>query len=246
MTLSEIFTPVLVLVMGAAAVQTVAAPGSALSRSPIEDRPRIVAFGDSLTSGLGVAANEAYPAQLQRRLEAEGYRYLVINAGVSGDTTAGGLRRVTWALQSKPEIVILELGANDGLRGLSLDETRMNLERIIEQFQQASVTVVLAGMKLPPNYGAEYTAGFEAIYPALARKYGLRLIPFFLERVAGSAALNQADGIHPTGEGYRVIAEKILQTLRPVLRKARHEGNGRGGKMGSRPCQAPWSVDSGT
>ena len=183
-----------------------------------EDRPRIVAFGDSLTAGLGVAAEQAYPARLQRRLEEQGLRYRVINAGVSGDTTAGGLRRVDWVLKSRPDFVILELGANDGLRGLSLEQTKVNLERIIQRCQEASVTVILAGMKLPPNYGREYTKGFEAIYPALAKQYRLTLIPFFLDGVAGSASLNQADGIHPTSEGYRIIADKVLDIVEPLLK----------------------------
>lgn len=182
-----------------------------------DDRPRIVAFGDSLTAGLGVAAEEAYPARLQRRLDEQGLRYRVINAGVSGDTTAGGVRRVDWVLKSRPVLVILELGGNDGLRGLNLDETKANLERIIKRCQDASVTVILAGMKLPPNYGTEYTKGFEAIYPALAKQYRLTLIPFFLDGVAGSASLNQADGIHPTSEGYRIIADKVLETVKPLL-----------------------------
>ena len=182
-----------------------------------DNRPRIVAFGDSLTAGLGVAAEEAYPARLQRRLDEQGLRYRVINAGVSGDTTAGGVRRVDWVLKSRPVLVILELGGNDGLRGLNLDETKANLERIIKRCQDASVTVILAGMKLPPNYGAEYTKGFEAIYPALAKQYRLTLIPFFLDGVAGSASLNQADGIHPTSEGYRIIADKVMETVKPLL-----------------------------
>jgi acyl-CoA thioesterase-1 len=182
------------------------------------DRPRIVAFGDSLTAGLGVTAEEAYPARLQRRLEEHRLPYRVINAGVSGDTTAGGLRRLDWVLKSGPDVVILELGANDGLRGLNLDETKANLERIIQRCQQASATVILAGMKLPPNYGTEYTKSFEAIYPSLAKQYRLTLIPFFLDGVAGLASLNQADGIHPTSEGYRVIADKILDTLKPLLK----------------------------
>ena len=182
-----------------------------------DDRPRIVAFGDSLTAGLGVAAEEAYPARLQRRLDEQGLRYRVINAGVSGDTTAGGLRRVDWVLKSRPALVILELGGNDGLRGLNLDETKANLGRIIKRCQEASVTVILAGMKLPPNYGIEYTKGFEAIYPALAKQYRLTLIPFFLDGVAGSASLNQADGIHPTSEGYRIITDKVLETVKPLL-----------------------------
>jgi acyl-CoA thioesterase I len=121
-----------------------------------DDRPRIVAFGNSLTAGLGVAAEDAYPARLQHRLNAQGFRYRVINAGVSGDTTAGGLRRVDWVLKGRPNFVILELGGNDGLRGLNLQETKANLERIIQRCQDASVRVILAGMKLPPNYGTDY------------------------------------------------------------------------------------------
>ncbi len=187
------------------------------AQSDQDPRPRIVAFGDSLTAGLGVSADESYPARLQRRLDELKYRYRVINAGVSGETTAGGLRRVSWVLKSRPELVILELGGNDGLRGLSLDQTRDNLDRIIQRFRQAGVKVVLAGMKLPPNYGKDYTAGFEAMYAALARKHRIPLIPFFLEGVAASATLNQADGIHPTKEGYRVIVEELLKTLIPLL-----------------------------
>jgi acyl-CoA thioesterase I len=217
MTLSDVFTATSFLIW--ATLPLSVAFGVEPGRSVAEDRPRIVAFGDSLTSGLGVAAEDAYPAQLQRRLDATGFHYRVINAGVSGDTTAGGLRRVAWALNSKPTIVILELGGNDGLRGLSLAETKSNLERIIEQFQRASVTVVLAGMKLPPNYGVEYTRSFEAIYPVLARQYHLKLIPFFLDGIAGSTELNQADGIHPTAEGYRIIVGKVLETVQPLLKK---------------------------
>ena len=187
------------------------------SSSAPDTRPRIVAFGDSLTAGLGVAHDESYPAQLQRRLDTLNYRYRVINAGVSGDTTAGGLRRVPWVLSSKPDLVILELGGNDGLRGLRLDQTRHNLDQIIQRLQQAGVKVVLAGMKLPPNYGKDYTAGFEAIYPALAKRYQLPLIPFFLEGVAASATLNQSDGLHPTKEGYRIIVEEILKIISPLL-----------------------------
>jgi len=185
------------------------------------ERPRIVAFGDSLTAGLGVPPDQSYPAHLQRTLDAAGYAYRVVNAGVSGDTTAGGIRRVSWVLNSTPALVILELGANDGLRGLSLHETKANLERIIQQLQQASVTVVLAGMKLPPNYGQDYTAGFEALFQALAKQYHLTQIPFFLDGVAGSSSLNQADGIHPTGEGYRLIVEKVFPTLEPLLERNR-------------------------
>ncbi|HET9312365.1 MAG TPA: arylesterase [Nitrospira sp.] len=192
-------------------------PALSLGADAVDNRPRIVAFGDSLTAGLGVATEDTYPARLQRRLDEQGLRYRVINAGVSGDTTAGGVRRVEWVLKSHPDMVILELGGNDGLRGLNVQETKANLERIIQRCQEASVTVVLAGMKLPPNYGADYTKAFEAIYPALAKRYRVPLIPFFLDGVAGSASLNQADGIHPTSEGYRIITEKVLEQITPLL-----------------------------
>ena len=201
-------------------IEVTAQPGRSKSHGSGE-RPRIVAFGNSLTAGLGVPPAQSYPAHLQRTLDAAGYAYLVVNAGVSGDTTAGGVRRVSWALNSKPAIVILELGANDGLRGLSLQETKANLERIIQQFQQASVTVVLAGMKLPPNYGQDYTAEFESLYQALAKQYHLTLIPFFLDGVAASSSLNQPDGIHPTGEGYRLIVERVFPVLEPLLKQNR-------------------------
>jgi acyl-CoA thioesterase-1 len=179
----------------------------------------IVAFGDSLTAGLGVPPDETYPARLQEKLMLSGYRYRVVNAGVSGDTTAGGVRRVDWVLKSKPDLVILELGANDGLRGLDLKETRANLAQIIQRFQSNGTKVVLAGMKLPPNYGADYTRAFQSMYSDLAKQYGLPLIPFFLEGVAAQAGLNQADGIHPTGQGYVVVVDRIFTVLEPLLKK---------------------------
>ncbi len=185
-----------------------------------DTRPSIVAFGDSLTAGLGVNREDTYPAQLQRRLKELNYQYRVINAGASGDTSAGGLRRVPWVLKSKPAVVILELGANDGLRGLSLEQTTQNLTLIIQQLQEAKVSVILAGMKIPPNYGQDYTGGFESIYPALAKQYHLPLIPFFLEGVAATPSLNQGDGIHPTKEGYRIVVEQVLKVLKPLLQRA--------------------------
>lgn len=194
----------------------------AISSSASDNRPRIVAFGDSLTAGFGVQADESYPAQLQRRLDSLGYHYRMINAGVSGDTTAGGLRRVPWILNSKPELVILELGANDGLRGIPVDQTKSNLRQIIRQLQETGTTVVLAGMKLPPNYGQDYTTNFEAMYQMLAKEYHLALIPFFLEGVGGSSSLNQADGIHPTKEGYEIIVNQVLKVLKPVLNDRLH------------------------
>lgn len=182
-----------------------------------DNRPRIVAFGDSLTAGLGVAPEQTYPAQLQKQLDALGHRYQVLNAGVSGDTSAGGLRRVSWVLAGKPVVVILELGGNDGLRGLSLPETRSHLDAIIRQLKEAHVQVILAGMKLPPNYGEEYTSKFEAMYRDLAQVHSLPLIPFLLEGVGGERKLNQSDGIHPTGEGYRIVVDNVLKSLLPIL-----------------------------
>jgi len=183
---------------------------------PVSDRV-IVAFGDSLTAGLGVAADQAYPSVLERTIREAGYSYRVINAGVSGETTAGGLRRVPWILKYRPDIVILELGGNDGLRGLSLIETKRNLAEIIEALQKAHVRVILAGMKIPPNYGKEYTAAFEQIYPESAARYRVTLIPFFLEGVGGRAGLNQADGIHPTAEGYQKVVQNVWPKLEPLL-----------------------------
>jgi len=179
----------------------------------------LVAFGDSLTAGLGVPPEESYPARLQERLLLAGYRYRVVNAGVSGDTTAGGVRRVEWVLKSKPDIVILELGANDGLRGLSLTETRANLEHIIRRLLENGAKVVLAGMKLPPNYGADYTTAFQAMYADLAKRYDVQFIPFFLDGVAAKTELNQADGIHPTGAGYAIVADNTWRFVAPLLIK---------------------------
>jgi acyl-CoA thioesterase-1 len=184
-----------------------------------DQAPKIVAFGDSLTAGFGVTPAESYPAQLQRRLDEAGYRYRVVNAGVSGETTAGGLRRVDWILRSQPSIVILELGANDGLRGFDPALVRANLEHIIAKLQAAGVRIVLAGMKLPPNYGVEYTSRFTAIYPDLARKHQLSYMPFFLEGVGAQPTLNQPDGIHPTAPGYRIIVDHLMPVLQPLLEK---------------------------
>jgi len=178
----------------------------------------VVALGDSLTAGLGVAADEAFPARLQARLRAEGYDYRVVNAGVSGDTTAGGLRRVDWALRANPEVVIVALGANDGLRGQSPQAIRANLEEIVARFQAAGARVLLVGMRLPPNYGAEYTKEFEAVFPAVARRAKITLMPFLLDGVAADSRLNQADGIHPTAVGQQMIADRLWPYLRPLLR----------------------------
>jgi acyl-CoA thioesterase-1 len=181
----------------------------------------IVALGDSLTAGLGVAPDEAYPARLEQRLRREGYAYRVINAGVSGDTTAGGLRRVDWVLRSGPEIVIVALGANDGLRGQSPQAMRANLEAIVVRLQTAGARILLTGMRLPPNYGAEFTTQFEAVFPAVARSTRVALMPFLLDGVATDPRLNQPDGIHPTAAGYQVIADRLWPYLRPLLRSGK-------------------------
>ena len=179
----------------------------------------IAALGDSLTAGLGVSPEEAYPAVLEARLRREGFEYRVINAGVSGDTSAGGLRRIDWVLKLRPDVVIVALGANDGLRGQPPDVLRDNLTRIIERARAAGVRVLLAGMRLPPNYGDDYARAFAGVYPAVARATGVPLAPFLLDGVAGDARLNQPDGIHPTVEGQRVIAERLWPYLKPLLTK---------------------------
>jgi len=178
----------------------------------------IVAFGDSLTAGLGIPAEEAYPALLEKKLQEKGYAFKVINSGLSGETTAGGLRRVGWVLKMNPDIVILELGANDGLRGLNLREMKKNLSKIVETLQGKGVRVILAGMKIPPNYGRAYSEQFEAIYSALAEKYALAFIPFFLKDVAARPQLNQSDGLHPTAAGYRVVIQTIWPFIEKVLK----------------------------
>jgi acyl-CoA thioesterase-1 len=177
----------------------------------------IVALGDSLTAGFGVAPDEAFPALLAERLRREGYDYRVVNAGVSGDTSAGGLRRVGWVLRAKPEIVIVALGANDGLRGQSVTAMRQNLEQIVRRVQAAGARVLLAGMRMPPNYGESFTREFVAAYQEVARRTGVPLVPFLLEGVATDPALNQVDGIHPNARGHRVIAERMWPHLRPLL-----------------------------
>jgi acyl-CoA thioesterase I len=196
----------------------------AAAQPPATARPAdaehvIAVLGDSLTAGLGVAAGEAFPARLEARLKREGYDYRVVNAGVSGDTSAAGLRRVDWVLRSRPEIVILALGANDGLRGLSVSAMRSNLAQIVERLRAAGVRVLVAGMRVPPNYGDDYARRFQESFAIVARRPGVTLMPFLLDGVAANSALNQPDGIHPTAEGHRMIAERVWPYLRPLLRK---------------------------
>ena len=192
----------------------------AWSQRPAADsRPIILAFGDSLTAGYGLPRGYGYPEQLQRKLDQRGYKYRVINMGISGDTTAGGRSRMKAAIDLKPSIVILELGANDGLRGLPLKQTQSNLEEMIVAFQRSGAAVILAGMTLPRNYGATYVRSFEDVFRDLARKYSLRLIPFFLEGVAGNPKLTLDDYLHPNAEGYVIVTDIVLKTLEPLLKK---------------------------
>jgi len=202
------------------AALVVAALGLA-PRALAEGAPVITVLGDSLTAGLGVAADEAFPARLEARLRREGFAYRVINAGVSGDTTAGGLRRVGWVLRARPEVVIVALGANDGLRGQSLAAMRNNLEAIVVRFKASGARVLLAGMRMPPNYGVEYTREFAAVFPEVARRTRVTLMPFLLEGVAADPHLLQPDGLHPNAAGHMIIADRLWPYLRPLVRKSR-------------------------
>ncbi len=203
-----------------AAAFVVAALGLA-PRALAEGAPVITVLGDSLTAGLGVAADEPFPARLEARLRREGFAYRVINAGVSGDTTAGGLRRVGWVLRARPEVVLVALGANDGLRGQSPAAMRNNLEAIIVRLKASGARVLLAGMRMPPNYGVEYTREFAAVFPEVARRTRVALMPFLLEGVATDPHLLQPDGLHPNAAGHMIIADRLWPYLRPLLRKSR-------------------------
>lgn len=180
-------------------------------------RPKVVALGDSLTAGLGLLEQQAFPALLQQRIDADGYEFEVVNAGVSGDTTAGGLRRLNWALEGDVRVLIVALGANDGMRGLSVGEMRKNLTGIIARAREKRIVVILAGMEAPPNYGPEYTAAFRQVYHDVAREQGVVFLPFLLTNVAGQSGLNQGDGIHPNAAGAAVMADSVWRVLRPVL-----------------------------
>lgn len=185
----------------------------------VQAEPVILAFGDSLTYGFDVKVNESYPARLQQILKEEGYPHKVVNAGVNGDTTAGGAGRIDWLLQHNPEVVVVELGANDGLRGLPVDEMKKNLSVIIERCKKKGTKVLLAGMKIPPNYGQEYTDEFEQMYHELAKQHDVPLLPFFLENVAAKRELTMPDGIHPLADGYTIVTQTVWQYLKPMLKK---------------------------
>jgi acyl-CoA thioesterase-1 len=192
---------------------------AAAARAADADRPEIVFLGDSLTAGLGLDPSESFPSLIQARLDREGYAYSVVNAGVSGDTSAGGLRRLDWALDGRPAVLFVALGGNDGLRGLPANDLRKNLETIVERGREAGATVIIAGMEAPPNNGADYTAQFRRVFTDVAASRHVTLLPFLLQGVAGDPRLNQADGIHPNPEGARLVADLVWTVLQPALKK---------------------------
>ena len=194
---------------------------TALFPEPVYSKEKavVLAFGDSLTAGYGVKDEESYPSKLQEKISSAGFPHKVVNAGVSGDTTAGGVRRIRWLMKHEPEIVILALGANDGLRGLSIDEMRKNLETMITICREHNAQILLAGMKALPNYGEDYMREFETVFPELAEKHDLIFLPFLLEGVAGEREYTQSDGLHPLASGYSIITDLVWQRLKPMLKK---------------------------
>jgi acyl-CoA thioesterase I len=196
-----------------------ATPAPVPSAAAVDERPVVLFVGTSLTAGLGLDPSEAYPALIQERIDAAGLRYRVVNAGVSGETSAGALRRLDWLLRQPVAVLVIETGANDGLRGQDPDSTRTNIQGILDAVgrRDPRPRLVLAAMEAPPNYGEDYRRRFRAIYPELAQNYGATLVPFLLDGVAGDPRLNQADGIHPTAEGQKRVAENVWKVLRPIL-----------------------------
>jgi acyl-CoA thioesterase-1 len=181
----------------------------------------ILFLGDSLTAGLGVAPEQAYPALIEKKIRAQHLPFDVMNAGISGDTTAGGLARLDWVLQKKIDILVLALGANDGLRGLPMAQTKANLQAIIDRVKakNPSIRIVIAGMQIPPNMGGDYGAAFRGVFADLARQNDAALVPFLLEGVGGHDDLNQEDHIHPTAAGHKILAENVWRVLEPLLSK---------------------------
>lgn len=196
------------------------------SAQPTAEPPTVLFLGTSLTAGLGLPPEEAYPALIQAQIDSAGLPFRVINAGVSGETSAGALRRVDWLLRQPFDVFVLETGANDMLRGFDLDTTAANIQAIVERVRQErpQVKIVLAGMLAPPNLGQDYARDFAEIYPRVARQDTLTLIPFLLQDVAGKPELNQADGIHPNEAGARIVARNVWQVLEPVLREEARAG----------------------
>jgi acyl-CoA thioesterase-1 len=207
---------------------TTARPSAAAepSRTPRPaGRPRIVVLGDSLTAGLGIPVADSYPSLLQQRLDASELRFEVVNAGVSGDTSAGGLARLDWALQEEVRVMVVALGGNDALRALPPEQLQHNLAAIIERAQALGITVILAGMEAPPNFGRDYIEAFHKVYPTLAKQYHVPLVPFLLRGVAGSETLNQRDGIHPTAAGARIVADNVWAVLKPIAEREGRAGS---------------------
>ena len=187
-----------------------------------DDRSVLLVLGDSLTAGYGLDPSSAYPARLQEKIDRAGIDVEVVNAGVSGETSAGGARRINWLLQRRVDFLLLELGANDGLRGIPLESTRENLQEIIDATRRRypHVRIIIAGMLVPPNLGPDYANGFRELFRELAKKNDAALIPFLLEGVAGRPKLNLADGIHPTPQGHRIVANNVWEVIRPILASA--------------------------
>ncbi len=194
---------------------------SASEEVAVEDSKVILFFGDSLTAGYGLEQGEAFPEIIQGKIDSLNLNYKVVNAGLSGETTSGGKNRIDWVLKQNVDVFVLELGANDGLRGIPLSETRNNLQEIIDFVKKKNpdIKIILAGMQIPPNMGQDYTTGFKNIFPELAEKNDLELIPFLLEDVAGNPDLNQQDGIHPTAEGQEILANNVWDVLAPVVKE---------------------------
>ncbi len=192
--------------------------------STFTDEPKVVLFfGDSLSAGLGIDPAQAFPALIQKKIDSAKWNFKVINAGLSGETSAGGLRRADWLLRQKVNVLVLELGGNDALRGIDVETTKKNLQGIIDaaKAKHPTVKIVLAGMQAPPNMGQSYAKAFQSIYPDLAKKNNVPLIPFLLEGVGGNPKLNLPDGIHPTPEGHKIVSEVVWKTLSPVLKELR-------------------------
>ncbi len=188
------------------------------------DRPLVIFLGDSLTAGYGLDPEQAFPALVEKRLIEAGHSVRVVNAGVSGDTTAGGLARLDWLLRQEPDVLVVGLGANDGLRGIELDSSESNLRQILQRVLAKDMHVLLAGMLLPPNYGQDYTDRFAEIYPRLASELDVPLLPFLLAGVAARPGLNLPDGIHPNAEGQKIVAETVYRQVEPLVAKAAHGG----------------------
>ncbi len=198
-----------------------AVPAKANTDAPAGGRRTVVFVGTSITAGLGLDPKDAYPSLVAKKADSAGLAIEVVNAGLSGETSAGALRRIGWLLTAPGDVILVETGANDGLRGLDVDSTRANIDRLLDEVRKAKpqATVLLMQMEAPPNMGKTYTAAFHALYPALAKKHGVPLVPFLLDGVAGDAKLNQADGIHPNETGSRKVAANVWKALEPVLRK---------------------------